>query len=189
MKVVDRRPAAAAGAEAVLKLRCPRRCRTRNRAPDPAARAPAGPRPALGAARRAASHQEARAADGAARAPRCRPRCEKIAVCTTCGNIDTQNPARSAPTRGAIRRSSSWSRMSPISGRWSAPMRVNARYHVLGGTLSPLDGVGPQDLTIDALIARAHDAGGQGSHPRAQRHRRRPDHRALHHRPVAATPT
>jgi recombination protein RecR len=27
---------------------------------------------------------------------------------------------------------------------------------VLGGTLSPLDGVGPRDLTIDALISRAH---------------------------------
>ena len=34
---------------------------------------------------------------------------------------------------------------------------VNGRYHVLGGTLSPLDGVGPQDLTIDALISRAHE--------------------------------
>ncbi len=34
---------------------------------------------------------------------------------------------------------------------------LNARYHVLGGTLSPLDGVGPQDLTIDALVSRAHD--------------------------------
>ena len=33
----------------------------------------------------------------------------------------------------------------------------NARYHVLGGTLSPLDGIGPQDLTIDALVSRAHD--------------------------------
>ena len=32
---------------------------------------------------------------------------------------------------------------------------VNGRYHVLGGTLSPLDGVGPQDLTIDALVTRA----------------------------------
>jgi len=31
------------------------------------------------------------------------------------------------------------------------------RYHVLGGTLSPLDGVGPQDLSIDALISRAHE--------------------------------
>jgi recombination protein RecR len=29
------------------------------------------------------------------------------------------------------------------------------RYHVLGGTLSALEGVGPEDLRIDALIARA----------------------------------
>jgi recombination protein RecR len=35
---------------------------------------------------------------------------------------------------------------------------INARYHVLGGTLSPLDGIGPQDLSIDALITRVHDA-------------------------------
>ena len=34
---------------------------------------------------------------------------------------------------------------------------INARYHVLGGTLSPLDGVGPDDLTIDALVKRASD--------------------------------
>src|SRR5664279_3808743 len=34
---------------------------------------------------------------------------------------------------------------------------VNGRYHVLGGTLSPLDGVGPQDIAIDPLISRAHD--------------------------------
>jgi recombination protein RecR len=34
---------------------------------------------------------------------------------------------------------------------------VNARYHVLGGTLSPLDGIGPQDLAIDTLVSRAGD--------------------------------
>ena len=28
---------------------------------------------------------------------------------------------------------------------------------MLGGTLSPLDGIGPQDLTIDALVGRAQD--------------------------------
>ena len=33
---------------------------------------------------------------------------------------------------------------------------MNARYHVLGGTLSPLDGVGPEELSIDALVSRAH---------------------------------
>ncbi|MCY1556752.1 Recombination protein RecR [compost metagenome] len=31
------------------------------------------------------------------------------------------------------------------------------RYHVLGGVLSPLDGVGPDDITIDALLVRAAD--------------------------------
>ena len=34
---------------------------------------------------------------------------------------------------------------------------LNARYHVLGGTLSPLDGIGPQDLAIDTLVTRAHE--------------------------------
>ena len=34
--------------------------------------------------------------------------------------------------------------------------RSNARYHVLGGTLSPLDGVGPGDLAIESLVSRAH---------------------------------
>jgi recombination protein RecR len=32
-----------------------------------------------------------------------------------------------------------------------------AVYHVLGASFSPLDGVGPQDLTIDALMQRALD--------------------------------
>ena len=32
---------------------------------------------------------------------------------------------------------------------------INARYHVLGGTLSPLDGVGPEDLNIAKLVERA----------------------------------
>ena len=31
------------------------------------------------------------------------------------------------------------------------------KYHVLGGVLSPLDGVGPDDLSIDALVRRAAD--------------------------------
>src|SRR5690606_20719596 len=36
---------------------------------------------------------------------------------------------------------------------------LNARYHVLGGTLSPLDGVGPDDLTIAALVRRVGEGG------------------------------
>ena len=38
---------------------------------------------------------------------------------------------------------------------------MNARYHVLGGTLSPLDGVGPDDLNIKGLVTRVA-AGGVG---------------------------
>src|SRR5438094_151156 len=50
--------------------------------------------------------------------------------------------------------------VADVADLWALE-RANAtqgRYHVLGATLSPLDGVGPQDLTIDALVARAHEA-------------------------------
>ncbi len=36
---------------------------------------------------------------------------------------------------------------------------MNAAYHVLGGTLSPLDGVGPDDLNIRALVDRVAEGG------------------------------
>jgi recombination protein RecR len=36
---------------------------------------------------------------------------------------------------------------------------MNAAYHVLGGTLSPLDGVGPDDLNIRGLIDRVGEGG------------------------------
>src|SRR6201999_2168994 len=35
---------------------------------------------------------------------------------------------------------------------------IHGPYHVLGAPLSPLDGVGPQALTIDQLVASAHDS-------------------------------
>ena len=49
--------------------------------------------------------------------------------------------------------------METVADLWALERSgaIRARYHVLGGTLSPLDGIGPQDLTIDALITRAHD--------------------------------
>ena len=57
------------------------------------------------------------------------------------------------------------------------------RYHVLGGLLSALDGVGPEALRIDALVARAAGRGGARGDPGAAGHRRRPDHRPLSRRP------
>jgi recombination protein RecR len=81
---------------------------------------------------------------------------DKIVVCKTCGNIDTQNPCtvctdpRRDPSVIVV--------VADVSDLWALERAhaINARYHVLGGTLSPLDGVGPQDLSIDALVTRAH---------------------------------
>jgi recombination protein RecR len=83
---------------------------------------------------------------------------EKIEICRVCGNIDTQNPCtvcvdpRRDPSVIVV--------VADVADLWALERAhaINARYHVLGGTLSPLDGVGPQDLTIDALVTRAHDA-------------------------------
>jgi len=82
---------------------------------------------------------------------------EKIQVCGTCGNIDSQNPCtvctdpRRDPSIIVV--------VADVADLWALERAhaVNSRYHVLGGTLSPLEGVGPQDLTIDALVSRAHD--------------------------------
>ena len=81
---------------------------------------------------------------------------EKITICRICGNIDSQNPCtvctdpRRDPSVIAV--------VADVADLWAIERAnaVNARYHVLGGTLSPLDGVGPEDLTIDQLVTRAH---------------------------------
>jgi recombination protein RecR len=83
---------------------------------------------------------------------------DKIAVCRICGNVDTANPCTicTDPRRDA----SAIVVVADVADLWALERAhaINARYHVLGGTLSPLDGVGPDDLTIDALIGRAHDS-------------------------------
>jgi recombination protein RecR len=83
---------------------------------------------------------------------------EKIQVCHVCGNIDTICPC--TVCTDDKRDGSVIVVVADVADLWALERAsaLNARYHVLGGTLSPLDGVGPQDLTIDALVARAHDA-------------------------------
>jgi len=82
---------------------------------------------------------------------------EKIEICRICGNIDTRNPCTvcTDPRRDAA----TIVVVADVADLWALERAnaVNARYHVLGGTLSPLDGVGPDDLSIAALIQRAHD--------------------------------
>src|SRR3954453_5996650 len=82
---------------------------------------------------------------------------DKIVVCKTCGNIDTQNPCTVCiDTR---RDASIIVVVADVADLWALERAhaVNGRYHVLGGTLSPRDGGGPQDLSIDALISRPHE--------------------------------
>ena len=82
---------------------------------------------------------------------------EKIVVCRTCGNIDTVDPCTVCTD---VRRDRSVIIVvADVADVWALERAavLNARYHVLGGTLSPLDGVGPGELNIDALITRAHD--------------------------------
>jgi recombination protein RecR len=79
---------------------------------------------------------------------------DKIEICRECGNIDTHNPC--AVCRDARRDASIIIVVADVADLWALERAhaLNARYHVLGGTLSPLDGIGPQDLAIDALISR-----------------------------------
>ena len=83
---------------------------------------------------------------------------ERIEVCRICGNIDTKNPCTLCidPRRD----SSVIVVVADVADLWALERAgaINACYHVLGGTLSPLDGVGPRDLSIDALVTRAHAA-------------------------------
>jgi recombination protein RecR len=82
---------------------------------------------------------------------------EKIEVCKICGNIDTHNPC--TVCTDARRDASTIMVVADVADLWALERAhaINARYHVLGGTLSPLDSVGPDDLAIDALVKRAHD--------------------------------
>jgi recombination protein RecR len=81
---------------------------------------------------------------------------EKVEVCRVCGNIDTQNPCTVCTDPRRDRRILTV--VADVADLWALERAhaIHAPYHVLGGTLSPLDGVGPQDLSINALVARAH---------------------------------
>jgi len=81
---------------------------------------------------------------------------EKITVCSVCGSVDSQNPC--TVCTDPRRDSSVIVVVEDVADLWALERAsaVDAKYHVLGGTLSPLDGVGPDDLTIDALVSRAH---------------------------------
>lgn len=80
-----------------------------------------------------------------------------VRTCSVCGSFDTQDPCgvcadeRRDPTILCV--------VEEVADVWALE-RASAfkgRYHVLGGTLSALDGVGPEDLNIPSLVRRASD--------------------------------
>jgi recombination protein RecR len=84
---------------------------------------------------------------------------DRIVVCTTCGNVDTRDPCTIC---GDARRDGATLVVVESVGDLWALERANAtsaRYHVLGGALSPLDGVGPDDLNLASLVGRVAEGG------------------------------
>ncbi len=84
---------------------------------------------------------------------------DKVRVCSTCGNVDTTDPCTicTDPRRD----DATIIVVEDVSDLWALERAgaMNARYHVLGGTLSPLDGVGPDDLNIRSLVDRVAKGG------------------------------
>ncbi|MEN3930120.1 recombination mediator RecR [Microvirga sp. W0021] len=83
--------------------------------------------------------------------------CERVMVCDNCGNIDTANPCTLCCDTS--RDNSILVVVEDVSDLWALERAgaLNARYHVLGGVLSPLDGVRPEHLNLDKLVMRAAD--------------------------------
>jgi recombination protein RecR len=84
---------------------------------------------------------------------------ETLVECHTCGNVDTRDPCGicADPRRDGR----ALCVVEEVSDVWALDRArlFPGRYHVLGGRLSALDGVGPDDLGIASLLARV-EAGG-----------------------------
>lgn len=82
---------------------------------------------------------------------------ETVRTCSTCGNIDGRDPC--AVCCDPSRNSEQICVVEDVADLWALE-RTHAykgRYHVLGGVLSALDGVTPEDLNIPVLVARASE--------------------------------
>jgi recombination protein RecR len=81
----------------------------------------------------------------------------KVRACSTCGALDTTDPCAvcTDPSRDAA----VLCVVEEVGGLWAMEraQAFRGRYHVLGGLLSALDGVGPSALRVDELSRRAAD--------------------------------
>ena len=82
---------------------------------------------------------------------------DSVTECSICGNIDTTDPCsictdpRREPGTIIV--------VEDVGDLWALERAdvTKGRYHVLGGALSPLDGIGPEDIGIGRLVERAAD--------------------------------
>jgi len=83
----------------------------------------------------------------------------KVKDCNTCGNLDSQDPCalcqdqRRDPCLICV--------VESVADLWALERTASYKghYHVLGGTLSALDGVGPEDLRLSSLLHRCQRGG------------------------------
>jgi len=84
---------------------------------------------------------------------------DKVRVCSICGNVDTADPCNvcTDPRRD----DATLIVVEDVADLWALERAgaMNARFHVLGGTLSPLDGIGPDDLNLKSLVSRVAAGG------------------------------
>lgn len=84
---------------------------------------------------------------------------ERLATCSTCGNVDTTDPCAicTDPRRDAR----SLCVVEEVADLWALDRSrlFPGRFHVLGGRLSALEGVRPEDLSIDRLVQRVESGG------------------------------
>src|ERR1700712_3620750 len=80
---------------------------------------------------------------------------ETVKICEVCGNVDTRSPC--GICADPRRSSGILIVVEDVADLWALERAGvgMVKYHVLGGVLSPLDGIGPDDLSIDQLITRA----------------------------------
>ena len=86
---------------------------------------------------------------------------DKVRLCEVCGNVDTASPCtlcidpRRDETTIVV--------VEDVADLWALERAavINAMYHVLGGVLSPLDGIGPEDLAIASLVDRVSKNSGR----------------------------
>jgi len=80
---------------------------------------------------------------------------EHVRSCSVCGNLDSSDPC--SLCTDPRRDNATICVVEDVSSLWALERSglYRGRYHVLGGVLSALDGVGPGDLNVDSLVARA----------------------------------